>query len=140
LRFVSNELKDKVEVELKLPERQIVRANKNKLIHVLVNLIENSVDALQLKSFNGEKPTIWIEGRVENGASYLVVRDNGMGIESQHLDKIFDPFFTTKDVGQGMGLGLSICYRIIQESHGRISVKTEPGKFCEFTLEFPPKG
>jgi two-component system sensor histidine kinase PhcS len=140
LRFVSNELKDKVEVEVKLPERQIVRANKNKLIHVLVNLIENSVDALQLKSFNGEKPTIWIEGRVENGASYLVVRDNGMGIESQHLDKIFDPFFTTKDVGQGMGLGLSICYRIIQESHGRISVKTEPGKFCEFTLEFPPKG
>jgi CheY-like chemotaxis protein len=91
---------------------------------------------MQAKSFNGEKPTIWIEGRVENGASYLVVRDNGTGIESQHLDKIFDPFFTTKDVGEGMGLGLSICYRIVQESQGRISVRTEPGKFCEFTLEF----
>jgi len=38
-----------------------------------------------------------------------------------------------------MGLGLSICYRIVQESGGRISVKTEPGKFCEFTLEFPVK-
>ena len=58
----------------------------------------------------------------------------------EHLDKIFDPFFTTKDVGEGMGLGLSICYRIVQEYDGRISVKTEPGKFCEFTLEFPAKG
>jgi signal transduction histidine kinase len=56
------------------------------------------------------------------------------------LDKIFDPFFTTKDVGEGMGLGLSICYRIVQENEGRISVKTEVGKYCEFTLEFPVKG
>jgi two-component system sensor histidine kinase PhcS len=68
------------------------------------------------------------------------VRDNGPGIDAQHLDKIFDPFFTTKDVGEGMGLGLSICYRIVQENEGRISVKTEVGKYCEFTLEFPIKG
>ena len=68
------------------------------------------------------------------------MRDNGTGIESQHLDKIFDPFYTTKDVGEGMGLGLSICYRIVQECDGRIGVKTEPGKFCEFALEFPTKG
>jgi len=86
------------------------------------------------------KPTIWIEGRVENGRSLLAIRDNGMGIDAEHLNKIFDPFYTTKDVGKGMGLGLSICYRIVQEYDGRISVKTEPGKFCEFTLEFPAKG
>jgi two-component system sensor histidine kinase PhcS len=140
VRFLSNELKDKVNIEQKLPDHQTVHANKNKLIHVFVNLIQNSLDALRSKPFNnGERPTIWIEGRQEKGVSCLIIRDNGPGIANEHLDKIFDPFFTTKEVGEGMGLGLSICYRIMQESQGRISVRTEPGKFCEFTLEFPVK-
>jgi signal transduction histidine kinase len=140
LRFMSGEWKDKVQLEQQLQEHQTVWANKNKLIQVLVNLLQNSMDALKDKTFEHEKPTIRIEGRVENGLSILSVRDNGPGIGPQHLDKIFDPFYTTKDVGEGMGLGLSICYRIVQECDGRISVKTEPGKFCEFALEFPAKG
>ena len=58
----------------------------------------------------------------------MIVRDNGPGIDAEHLDKIFDPFFTTKDVGEGMGLGLSICYRIVQECEGKISVAHRAGK------------
>jgi C4-dicarboxylate-specific signal transduction histidine kinase len=141
LRFLSGEWKNKVQIEQRIAEHQTVWANKNKLIHVMVNLLQNSLDALGSKTFkNGESPTIHIEGRVSNGNSLLIVRDNGPGIESKNLGKIFDPFFTTKDVGEGMGLGLSICYRIVQDFDGRIAVKTEPGKFCEFTLEFPAKG
>jgi signal transduction histidine kinase len=140
LRFLSNEWKDQVQISQHLPEHQTIWANKNKLIHVLVNLLQNSLDALRGKTFDTEKPSIWIEGRLESGKSLLVVRDNGSGIDAEHLGKIFDPFFTTKDVGEGMGLGLSICYRIVQECEGRISVRTEPGKFSEFTLEFPAKG
>ena len=140
LRFLSNEWRDTVQIEQKFAEHQTIFANKNRLIQVIVNLLQNSLDALKLKSFApGEKPAIWIEGRVENGQSILSIRDNGTGIDAKHLDKIFDPFFTTKDVGEGMGLGLSICYSIMQEYGGKISVKTEPGKFCEFTLEFPAK-
>jgi signal transduction histidine kinase len=141
LRFLSGEWKDTVKVQHEVDASQVIWANKNKLIHVLVNLLQNSVDALRTKQFtNGESASIWINGRTENGSSILTVRDNGPGIEGEHLGKIFDPFFTTKDVGQGMGLGLSICYRIVQEFDGQISVKTEPGKFTEFTLEFPNKG
>ncbi len=138
LRFLSNEMKDKVVIEQKLAEGQVVHANKNKLIHVFVNLFQNSLDALKSKPFNnGERPTIWIES-VESGDKVaLLVRDNGHGITSEHMDKIFDPFYTTKDVGEGMGLGLSICYRIMQEAKGRITVRTELGKLCEFKLEFP---
>jgi two-component system, sensor histidine kinase PhcS len=139
LRFMSNEVKG-VLIERNIPDHQTILANKNKLIQVLVNFFQNSLDALKTKSFDGDKPTIWITGKVENGSSILTIRDNGPGIDSPHLDKIFDPFFTTKDVGEGMGLGLSICYRIVQEYDGRIAVKTESGKFCEFTLEFPVKG
>jgi two-component system, sensor histidine kinase PhcS len=140
LRFLSNESRDTVQIEQKLAENQTIWANKNKLIQVLLNLLQNSIDSLKIKTFaDGEKPAIWIEGRVENGQSILSVRDNGGGIDAKHLDKIFDPFFTTKDVGAGMGLGLSISYSIVQEYGGKISVKTEPGKFCEFTLEFPLK-
>ena len=140
LRFLSNELKDKVVIEQSLTEHQTIWANKSKLVQVLVNLLHNSLDALKSKTFENEKPTVRIEGFIEKNKSILRVRDNGTGIDSKILDKIFDPFFTTKDVGEGMGLGLSICYRIVEECDGRISVKTEPGKFCEFTLEFPAKG
>jgi two-component system sensor histidine kinase PhcS len=140
LRFLSNEWRDTVEIEQKFAERQTILANKNRVIQVIVNLLQNSLDALKAKSFPaGEKPVIWIEGRVANGHSILSIRDNGTGIDPKHLDKIFDPFFTTKDVGEGMGLGLSICYSIMQEYGGKISAKTEPGIFCEFTLEFPVK-
>jgi two-component system sensor histidine kinase PhcS len=137
LRFLSNEWRDKVQIDQQLAGQQTIWVNKNKLIHLVTNLLQNSLDALRTKSFQDEKPTIRIEGRVENGSSILSVRDNGSGIAPADVGKIFDPFFTTKDVGEGMGLGLSICYRIVQEAGGKISVKTEPGKFCEFTLEFP---
>ena len=140
LRFLSNEWKDKVRIEQHLAEHQTIWANKNKLIHLLVNLLQNSLDALKSKTFVNEQPAIWLEGRLEPGKSLLIVRDNGTGIDSVHLDKIFDPFYTTKDVGAGMGLGLSICYRIVRDCEGRISVRTEPGQFCEFKLEFPAKG
>lgn len=140
IRFVSHEWGESVKLQKNLSPDQTVWANKNKLIQVLVNLLENSLDALSTKQFqHGEAPTIRIESRKVHDSNIVVIRDNGPGIKSEHLNKIFDPFFTTKDVGAGMGLGLSICYRIIKDFDGQISVKTEPGKFTEFTLEFPVK-
>lgn len=141
LRFLSHETRGQVDIHLKLAENHTIWGNKNKLIQVAVNLLQNSVYAVKRKTFEPpEKPAIWIEGRVDESKSVLVFRDNGTGIDVANMDKIFDPFFTTKDVGQGMGLGLSICYRIVQDYEGRILVRSEPGKFCEFTLEFPVKG
>jgi signal transduction histidine kinase len=137
LRFLSQEWRDKVDIQINLAEGQVIWADKNKLIQVLINLLQNSLDAVKAKQFDGDKPTIVITGRVERGQSLLSVRDNGSGIDPKVQDKIFDPFFTTKDVGEGMGLGLSICYRIVQSFGGQIRVQSEHGESCEFTLEFP---
>ena len=138
VRFLTGEWKDKAVIHQNLPADQLLWANRNKLIHVLVNLLQNALDALSEKKFaSGEPPQIWIEGRLEGNRSLIIVRDNGPGIDQKIVDKIFDPFFTTKEVGKGMGLGLSICYRIVQGYGGKISVRSERGKFCQFTLDFP---
>lgn len=139
LRFLASEWKGNVRIENSIPPGQVAQATRNKLVHILVNLIQNSLDALADKKFEGEEPTIWIEGRIEEGKSVIVVRDNGTGIEQKNVAKIFDPFFTTKDVGEGMGLGLSICHRIVRGYGGHINVRSEPGRFCEFILDFPEK-
>ena len=137
LRFLSQEWRNKVEIQIHLTDGLTIWADKNKLIQILINLLQNSLDAIKAKQFTDEKPVIIIRGRVEQGRSLISVRDNGAGIDPKVQDKIFDPFFTTKDVGEGMGLGLSICYRIVQSFGGQIRVHSEHGKSSEFTLEFP---
>jgi two-component system sensor histidine kinase HupT/HoxJ len=108
------------------------------LIQVLVNLLQNSMDALAEKKFDaGEKPAIWIEGRASDDRSVIVVRDNGAGIDPKLVDKIFDPFFTTKEVGQGTGLGLAITYGIVQDHGGTITAHSGRGGGAVFHIELP---
>ena len=139
LRFLGNEWREHVQIETQIEPHLTMHVGQNKLTHVLVNLLQNALDALKTKAFLLEKPTIRITGSMAAGRSRLSIRDNGPGIAPQHLGKIFDPFYTTKEVGEGMGLGLSICHRIVESSGGKISVRTEPGFFCEFVLEFSAK-
>ena len=137
LKFLSNEWKEKVQIDVQIPPQQAVTANRNRMVQVFINLLQNSLEAIRRRSDLGEPPRIVIRGQVADGKSAVTIRDNGEGIETKNIDKIFDPFFTTRDVGEGMGLGLSICYRIVHEAGGQIRVQSERGKFCEFTLEFP---
>lgn len=138
LRFVSHEWRDKVDLEKHIDEGLTIWGNEHHLIQVLVNLLQNAFDALRKKQFNnGEKPRVVIDARAQGNYAIIKIRDNGMGIAGENVAKIFDPFFTTKDVGEGMGLGLSIVYRIIQAHEGRINVNSVPNEFCEFVLELP---
>ena len=65
------------------------------------------------------------------------VIDNGVGIPPEHLSRVFDPFFTTKPAGAGVGLGLSLCQRIILNNHGTIRVESEIGKGTTVTICLP---
>ena len=104
------------------------------LIHVLVNLLQNSIDALKTKSFENEQPTIWIEGRLEPGRSLLVVRDNGAGFDMEDAEKLFVPFQRLPGAHEftGFGIGLATVARIIGCHGGRIWAEGEPDKGASF--------
>ncbi|MGB7950501.1 MAG: ATP-binding protein [Candidatus Binatia bacterium] len=139
LRLLSNEWENKVRLVKDIPENQTIWANRNQIVQVLVNLLQNSLHALEKKNFSETPATIWVQGVEGDGESLIIIRDNGEGIVSENLHRIFDPFFTTKDVGEGMGLGLSICYRIVKQHGGRIQVQSDPGAYSEFQLHFPQR-
>jgi signal transduction histidine kinase len=140
LRFLSHEWRDKVRIDKDIPESLTIWANRNQATQVLVNLLQNALDTLKVKAFEETEPTIRLCAAAECGHTIITVWDNGEGIPPENLPKIFDPFYTTKDVGAGMGLGLSICYRIMQQHGGRIDVRSEPGAYSEFRLSFPQRG
>lgn len=78
-----------------------------------------------------------IKFRTKNPGVWISVRDNGMGISKQVMDKMYQPFFTTKPTGQGTGLGLSLSYDIIKAHGGDIKIETEEGEYAEFIIELP---
>lgn len=141
MRFLAADWKDgRADLINEIPAGFTVFANRNKLVQILLNLCQNSFDAMRDKPpADGQKACIRLRAWRNDARRYVSVRDNGPGIPSNHVAHIFEPFYTTKEVGKGMGLGLSICYRIMEEVGGRISVNTEVGRFCEFILDFPDR-
>lgn len=110
-----------------------VDGNEGPLHQVMVNLLQNAVDACGEAS----QPTISVSGRQVGGQLVVVVRDNGPGIDPDHLLKVFDPFFTTKAVGRGTGLGLWVSWSIIRDHGGVIEAANAPGGGAAFTIIFP---
>lgn len=117
-----------------LKDDEWVQVDANKLEQVFINLLTNCLD------FCPPKSTVHIVKMPANPLSRFVgvaVRDNGPGMQPEVLAKAFDPFFTTKEVGRGIGMGLSICYKIIEELNGRMDISSEPGKGTTVLLEIP---
>ncbi|MDB6119917.1 MAG: Two-component system, sensor histidine kinase PhcS [Verrucomicrobiaceae bacterium] len=133
-RLMSNELKDhNVDFDAEVPENMTVMGDRNQIIQVLINLVQNAIDA----SMGRPEPLITVHTTESLGRQYLHVRDNGCGIPAENLAKIFDPFFTTKEVGEGMGMGLSVSFRMMNQMGGGIEVTSEVDQGTEFTLWFP---
>jgi len=101
---------------------------------VFVNVINNARQAIE-----AHQPKGWIKVTTETHGDnvQVTIEDNGPGIAEENLSKIFDPFFTTKKVGEGTGLGLSLCYGIIKEHGGTITPRARPGEGAMFIIELP---
>lgn len=119
------------ELDIALPA---VKANKNQLQQVIINLCNNAIDAMSrggritLRTCVSQRKADHVE---------IQVRDTGAGIPPEIQARIFEPFFTTKEVGKGTGLGLALVYEIIQKHEGSIELQSEVGHGTTFTVYLP---
>ncbi|MBI5376903.1 MAG: PAS domain S-box protein [Candidatus Schekmanbacteria bacterium] len=109
-------------------------ADENQIEQVFVNIINNSLQALETTD-----GVVDVTSRYINNSIFINISDTGPGIHEENLKRIFDPFFTTKEPSIGTGLGLSVCYGIINNHNGRITVESEPLKKTIFVIELPVK-
>ena len=111
----------------------LIKADKNQICQVVINLIMNSVDAME------EQGTLTLATSItkDRKTAILSVTDTGSGIPESDVLKIFDPFFTTKEPGKGTGLGLSMAYGVLEENQGRIYVRETSEQGTTICLELP---
>ena len=122
-------------VELDVKNDLTIECNDIEIEQIIINMINNSIDAIKELS---EK---WIKLTIEDSNDHVVllIRDSGNGIKPDIVEKMFNPFYTTKPVGEGTGLGLSIVKGIIEEHQGKIRVVAEDQNTC-FEIMFKKKG
>ena len=125
-----------IEVELGLSENlPHVLGDKNQIEQVLLNIISNARDAMEGCS----KKVLSIQTDLDKKGKQVEIRlsDTGIGMTTEEIEQIFNPFFTTKDSDKGIGLGLSISYRIIDAHQGKIEVNSELNKGTTFIVTLP---
>ena len=115
-------------------ENPIINGNKSHLVNVFNNLIENGI------KYSKDKPVITIESRNDESSMEISIKDNGIGIKKNNLDKIFDKFYREPQGNihnvKGFGLGLSYVKNIVDKLNAKIFVKSKYGHGSVFTLKF----
>lgn len=128
-----------VKVSCKYPETDIrIWGDREHLIALLENILQNALDAMAEKQEKGYVPRIWVEMNREYEWDYIRITDNGPGISKENLPKVFRPFFTTKPTKNNWGLGLTYCHRVIKMHGGFINIDSRFG--IETTVEVVLRG
>ena len=132
LNIVANEIKYRADVRREYGELPDIECLPSELNQVFLNLLVNAAQAI-----GPGRGLIVVRSGDAGDEVWVEVEDDGSGIAPEHLARVFDPFFTTKPVGRGTGLGLSLSYGIVQKHHGRIDVRSEPGRGSCFRVTLP---
>lgn len=131
LRWLNKE--HKVEVICQLPEALNIEGQPGRIQQVIMNLIQNAIDALE----NVDQAKLWVTLTHNDQTCQLTIKDNGAGIQTNILAHIFEPFVTTKSTGKGTGLGLSLSYRFVTDHGGNLKAANHQDGGAEFTLTLP---
>ena len=117
-----------LDLEEGLPDLHL---DPTELQQVMVNLINNAMQAI------GENGSVEVAALRNGNEALILVKDSGDGIAPENLEQIFQPFFSTKPEGQGTGLGLSVCYGLVQNWGGQIEAESEEGRGTVMTIRLP---
>ncbi|QJR34147.1 hybrid sensor histidine kinase/response regulator [Gemmatimonas groenlandica] len=137
VRMAWNEIRHRAQLVRNYGSVPLVSASEARLGQVMLNLLVNAAQALP--EGHAEHHAISLSTWFDRDRQRVMVeiRDTGVGISPEHINRIFDPFFTTKDVGLGTGLGLAICQRIVTDLDGELTVRSELGTGTTFSVSLP---
>jgi PAS domain S-box-containing protein len=136
VRLAWNEIRHRARLVKNYGAVLPVMANESRLGQVFLNLLINAAQAIP--EGQADRNEIRLSALPASGGRVVVeIRDTGLGMSPEVLNRLFTPFFTTKPVGIGTGLGLSICHRIVHSIGGEISVESELGKGSAFRVSMP---
>jgi signal transduction histidine kinase len=134
LRMVVGEVRHRAVLRTELASHPRVRANETRLGQILINLIVNAAQAFPQ---GGRDNEIVIGLSEEGDDAVLSVRDNGCGMSPEVLVRVREPFFTTKPVGEGTGLGLSVCDNLVRRFGGQLHIASVAGEGTTVTVRLP---
>jgi len=133
LAWVIKGHEPRLRATLSTPERVIVEGRSGHIQQVLMNMIQNACDSME----NRKDGVIDISISQDHDHAVLKIGDQGPGMTPEAMLRMFDPFFTTKPVGKGIGLGLSISYRIVQQHGGTLTPMNKPDGGAMFEMRLP---
>lgn len=137
LLLLNHRLNQGIEIVKQYGDLPLLECYPAQLNQVFWHIINNAIDEL-LACKKLSHPQILIQTQCINANQVEIrIQDNGTGIDPEIQDKIFDPFFTTKPVGKGTGMGLAICYQIVEKHQGKIQVISKMDQGTEFVLNLP---
>jgi len=134
IRLTGHELKG-ITVTRNLPPDTLVHGDEAAIIGVMINLLSNA--AIAMRETNRTVPAIHIDAKWQHNRLCITLRDNGPGILPENLARVFEPFFTTREIGQGLGLGLSISYTVIEQHGGILRAESTVGEGTQMIFDLP---
>jgi PAS domain S-box-containing protein len=136
IALVRHEIRHRAHLVTEFGPVPLVPANEARLGQVFVNLLLNAAQAIPLGA--ADQHEIRVSTREEAGRAVVEIRDSGAGIPVAIQPLVFDPFFTTRPIGEGTGLGLTICHNIVRSLGGTITFTSTPGAGTTFRVALPP--
>ncbi|MGG3449836.1 ATP-binding protein [Domibacillus aminovorans] len=125
----SQAVMKRIEIKCDVEENCLVRCNDGQMKQIFINFIKNAIEAMN------DGGVIHTSVSAQNGLIVIVIQDEGKGIPDSIMEKIGEPFYSTKD--SGTGLGLMVCFNIVEQYEGKIQVRSQIDKGTTFTISFP---